>query len=76
MSIYWDNRYKSGTHSGNQSHREWEHMCIDKHITDETSVLDVGCGDLAFWDGKLPRRYFGVDISPTIIQNNRKCHPD
>ena len=77
MSEYWEQRYAAGKTSGLQSHREWEHSIIDPYLTKLSTVLDVGCGDLAFWqDYKLPFLYTGIDISPTIITKNRKQHPD
>lgn len=39
-------------------------------------MLDVGCGDLLFWDGKNCSKYTGLDISPTILEINKKSHPD
>lgn len=33
--------------------------------------MDIGCGDLKFWEGRECRRYFGLDLSETIVKRNR-----
>ncbi len=38
-------------------------------------VVDIGCGDLSFWEGRTCERYFGVDISPHIIKRNAEKRP-
>lgn len=38
-------------------------------------VVDVACGDLSFWEERDCMQYTGIDISPTIIERNRKTHP-
>lgn len=72
---YWDQRYRTSRSSGRQSHRDWEHSVVGPYINEDTSVLDVGCGDLAFWDGQLPQNYTGVDFSEHIIQQNETRYP-
>jgi len=53
-------------------------------------VIDVGCGDLTFWDAgslrlvdplswhthgiMLPEEYIGIDISDTVIMRNRRLY--
>jgi SAM-dependent methyltransferase len=80
MSFDWDDHYKSGGKSGDPADyaksREWKKDIIRKYCDLKTeSVLDVGCGDLQFWDGVLPTRYTGIDISRSIIAENRIRHP-
>lgn len=80
MSFDWDDHYKSGGKSGDPADyaksREWKKDIIRKYCDLKTeSVLDVGCGDLQFWDGVLPTRYTGIDISRSIIAENRNRHP-
>lgn len=38
-------------------------------------MLDVGCGDLSFWEGRDCSKYLGLDISPTIIEKDRQLRP-
>jgi trans-aconitate methyltransferase len=50
---------------------------IEKHAGRIDDLVDVGCGDLTFWDGRdLPETYTGIDGSGTIIERNRRAHPD
>ena len=80
---YWEHRYKRGGVSGEGSlgkNREWKWSVINSYVKDFDDVIDVGCGDLSFWAPReislLSRfRYFGLDISPTVIQRNRTSHP-
>lgn len=41
-----------------------------------SKIIDVGCGDLSFWDDEsltiLVEEYMGIDISDTVIAKNRK----
>ena len=71
---YWDNRYKTGGNSGLGSiskNRDWKWEIIKKYCSDLNNIIDVGCGDLSFWEGKDCKNYVGIDISPFIIQKNR-----
>jgi hypothetical protein len=38
-------------------------------------VIDVGCGDLRFWEGRDCAKYVGIDISPTILEKNMHERP-
>jgi hypothetical protein len=73
---YWEQRYKKGGTSGEGSigeYRKWKWEIIDKYVKSIDGVIDVGCGDLSFWEGKdFPNHYTGIDISQTIIERNRK----
>jgi len=76
---YWEKRYREGGKSGRGSvgaSREWKWSIIRKHVTLVDDVVDVGCGDLSFWEGRTCERYFGVDISPYIIKRNAEKRPD
>ena len=72
---YWEQRYSKGDTSGPGSigkAREWKWSIIDEEIPLIDSVIDLGCGNLAFWEGRCPPKdYVGIDISPTIIRKNR-----
>lgn len=80
MTFSWDEHYKSGGASGDPADyakvRDWKMALIRKYVDlEKESVLDVGCGDLQFWDGNLPKHYTGIDISNAIIVKNRKAYP-
>ena len=76
---YWEQRYsKSGT-SGEGSlgtHRDWKWKTISNYAGRVDNVIDVGCGDLSFWDGKNCQTYTGIDISGTIVRKNLGLRPD
>jgi 2-polyprenyl-3-methyl-5-hydroxy-6-metoxy-1,4-benzoquinol methylase len=77
---YWDKRYINQGPSGYRYKeiikKEW--AIIDKHLPDLGAVLDVGCGDLRFWEGNWGKTYsyIGLDISKEIIEKNRTKHWD
>lgn len=70
---YWDQRYNDGGTSG-PGHKGDNHIfkwkVIDKYSPFLQSVVDVGCGDLSFWEGRECESYTGIDISNTIIKKN------
>lgn len=77
----WDEHYKSGGKSGDPSDymksREWKHALIAKYCDiKNNSIIDVGCGDLQFWQGRKPAKYIGIDISQTIIDAHTEKYPD
>ena len=79
---YWEYRYLKGYNSGEGSageERDWKWKTITGFAPKITSVIDVACGDLRFWKGLWkgdPDRYVGIDISKTIIEENRKMQID
>ena len=52
---------------------KWKH--IDLYINPINEVVDVGCGNLTFWKGKLPVDYTGIDFSENIIKKNSNGYP-
>jgi SAM-dependent methyltransferase len=80
---YWETRYGKGGSSGAGSiggSRRWKWNLIHSYAANVDDVIDIGCGDLRFWEDHeidLPEsfRYFGLDISSTIVQHNRTSHP-
>ncbi|HEV2137359.1 MAG TPA: hypothetical protein VGR53_00790 [Nitrososphaerales archaeon] len=75
---YWEKRYRQGGKSGKGSigqARDWKWSVIDKHVSPVEDVVDIGCGDLSFWEGRTCERYFGIDISPHIIKRNTEKRP-
>ena len=70
-TTYWERRYKTGGTSGAQHHRDWEWETITKYIADGDTILDVGCGDMKFWNGLYMPHYLGVDVSETVIEQAR-----
>jgi len=75
---YWENRYASNGSSGSDPDiRHWIWRIIDRYMDSMSleEVVDVGCGDLAFWEGRTCDDYVGVDVSPTIINQNKAKRP-
>ncbi len=73
---YWDRRFQSNPDGeGHEAGYRWLWEIADRYAPSPDSVLDVGCGDLSFWDGRKCQDYVGVDTSPTIIERNRRSRP-
>jgi hypothetical protein len=75
---YWETRYKSGGSSGAGSvgrDREWKWGVIASYVSPVDDVIDVGCGDLSFWDRRNCQKYLGLDVSQTVIEKNRFVRP-
>lgn len=73
---WWERHYAVGGHSGQGSvgkYRDWKWGIIGLYIPDISSVdvIDVGCGDLSFWEGRNCAKYIGIDWSNFIITKNR-----
>jgi len=76
---YWEQRYSFGGNSGLGSigkDRDWKWFIIDKYVPKLKDVLDVGCGDLSFWEERSCLHYVGIDISKIIIKKNYNKRPD
>jgi hypothetical protein len=78
---YWETHYGKGGSSGEGSvgrSREWKWRIINSHVKEVDDVIDIGCGDLSFWEDRVSKlsHYFGLDISPTIIERNQNRYPD
>lgn len=74
---YWEERYKTKGKSGRGSigyykNTKWKFI---EQYSGHQDVIDLGCGDLSFWDGKECRNYIGIDISPIIIKQNEQKRP-
>ena len=72
---YWNNRYELGGTSGPGSisiNRDWKWKIIQKYCNDPNDIIDVGCGDLSFWDGKNCANYIGIDISESYIEMTKQ----
>jgi len=75
---YWERHYRDGGTSGAGSigkEREWKWKIVQEHAGKIDDVLDVGCGDLSFWEDRDCFKYLGIDISETIIKQNRSRRP-
>lgn len=66
---FWNRRYSIGGNSGT-SGKDYEWEIINKHVPSINHVVDVGCGDLGFWNYKPCPDYVGIDISEKIIKLN------
>jgi hypothetical protein len=78
LNNYWEERDQSGGTSGKGSVgrlREWKWQVIEEFAGHVDDVIDVGCGDLTFWEGKTCKRYTGIDISDFIINKNKTKRP-
>ena len=85
---FWDEKYAKGGISGRGSigiYRNWKWSKIKNMIgLSFTSLIDVGCGDLSFWNHPAAKRifkqrvfkYVGLDISKEIIDRNRRKFPN
>ncbi|MBA7476604.1 hypothetical protein ES707_11992 [subsurface metagenome] len=75
---YWEDRYSKGGTSGQGSVgtiRQWKWQTISEFCPCIDHVIDIGCGDLSFWEDKTCEDYIGIDISQTIVNHNRITHP-
>jgi len=84
---FWNTKYAEGGISGRGSigkYRNWKWGRIFEKIRYFDSVIDVGCGDLSFWQHPIAKKiinysedfkYTGIDISDHIIKRNRKFAP-
>ncbi len=78
MNNFWNDRYLAGISSGKGSvgaYRDWKWAIIEQYIGSIDNVVDVGCGDLSFWDGRGCTNYQGIDISKHIISLNKHLKP-
>jgi hypothetical protein len=85
---FWNKKYAEGGISGRGSlgiYRNWKWNHITRTIgTDIDSLIDVGCGDLSFWNHPIGNKilkqknfkYTGIDISDHIIKRNRIRHAE
>ena len=77
----WDKHYSQGGKSGDPEDyklaRDWKFSLLKRYyIRDIDSILDVGCGDLQFWNNNLPLNYTGIDISQTVIDRHKYNYPE
>jgi hypothetical protein len=77
MDEYWERRYSQGGTSGLflEKSREWKWKHILAHAGVMDTVIDVGCGDLRFWEDRNCEDYIGIDISQTIIEKDMRERP-
>lgn len=85
---FWNKKYREGGSSGRGSiglYRNWKWNKIKESIgTDYNSLIDLGCGDLTFWNHPIAKKimrqrifeYTGLDISDEIITKNRIRFPN
>lgn len=78
MGEYWEERYSGGRTSGAGSVgklREWKWKIIDGVVGPLGGVVDVSCGDLSFWENRDCEKYIGIDVSETVISQDRVRRP-
>jgi len=84
---YFNKNYGKGKDSGTGSkgkYRKWKWDIIDLFAKDliKKECVDVGCGDLTFWEkpySPFPRtcfNYKGIDFSEVVVELNRAKYPD
>jgi hypothetical protein len=74
----WDVHYRLGGSSGLGSagvSRSWKWSVIDRFVSKVDDVVDLGCGDLSFWEGRECLRYVGIDSSSYVIKKDRLKRP-
>ena len=74
-AAYWEIHYQLGGTSGAGSvneYRDWKWEAITRYVPEVEHVIDVGCGDLSFWEGRDCQDYTGIDVSATVIAKNRR----
>lgn len=84
---FWNKKYEQGGISGRGSigkYRSWKWKQIQFTCgLPISSLIDVGCGDLSFWDHPIAKKilkgrgfkYTGIDVSDNIIKRNRGSFP-
>ena len=77
---YWNIRYAKGIGSGPGSigsHKEWKWNEIDSVVPERIDdILDLGCGDHTFMEGRSISKYTGIDRSEVVINKNKELYPD
>jgi 2-polyprenyl-3-methyl-5-hydroxy-6-metoxy-1,4-benzoquinol methylase len=75
---YWERHYADGGRSGEGSINEartWKQNILKEYNVFDESIIDIGCGDLEFWENWFPANYTGIDISKSIIHRNKMMYP-
>jgi 2-polyprenyl-3-methyl-5-hydroxy-6-metoxy-1,4-benzoquinol methylase len=78
-NCFWNERYSTGIISGLGSiglYREYKWSIISNLSNDLDDIIDIGCGDLSFWEGRDCKNYTGTDVSNVVIERNRKVRPN
>lgn len=77
-AAYWEIHYQVGGTSGAGSideYRAWKWETITRYLPEVEHVIDIGCGDLSFWEDRDCQDYTGIDVSSTVIAKNRRLRP-
>lgn len=80
---FWDERYSEDPEKGSGPGSRGEFLALKNKLIRQvlgngqyTTVLDIGCGDIAILDGLEITEYVGVDISSVVVEKNRKLRPE
>lgn len=76
---YWEAKYKFGNTkevgcTGRE--RQWRWRLVNGFVKELNDVIDIGCGNLSFWEGKDCKKYIGTDISETVLEKDHNLRPD
>jgi SAM-dependent methyltransferase len=80
---FWNERYVRDPAKGSGPGSRGEKLALKNRLIRDaierfeiTSVLDIGCGDIAILEGMEMAHYVGIDISDVIVARNRVLRPD
>ena len=80
---FWNRRYITDPTKGSGPGSREDHLIMKRDIIalivkeyDISSILDVGCGDIAIVQTLRLPGYVGIDISDVVVEQNRTRRPD
>jgi hypothetical protein len=79
---FWNERYTSNPEKGSGPGSRGDSLLFKRDVIVSlldsygiSSVVDIGCGDIAILQSVEISKYTGIDISDVIIQANRTARP-
>jgi SAM-dependent methyltransferase len=80
---FWNQRYTTDPQKGSGPGSRGENLTLKRKVIDSvitehgiSSVLDIGCGDIAILDSLEIRNYVGIDISDIVVRQNKARRPE